>query len=169
MGTDLTAHSLKGHVSSFPNAKENRMSDDMEKNLAQKSYEESLANDFFVMISEARENGVDLSEGFETTPLSMQNATLRYMFYNKKFLKGTTMPMALKKKLGVSNILTAVEVNGQAVGIFLVCTLPIPLDKVETEEQVLKGIQTKALYDFKDKVALLMQRGLETDQNMSTH
>lgn len=145
------------------------MSEDMEKNLAQKSYEESIANDFFNMISEARDNGVDLSEGFETTPLSMQNATLRYMFYNKKYLKGTSMPMALKKKLGVSNILTAVEVNGQAVGIFLVCALPVPLDKVETEDQVLKSIQKKALYDFKDKVALLMQRGFEADQNTPTH
>lgn len=145
------------------------MSDTMEKNLAAKSYEESIANDFFNMIQEARENGVDLSEGFETTPLSMQNATLRYMFYNRKFLKGTNMPMALKKRLGVSNILTAVEVNGQAIGIFLVCVLPVALDKVETEEQVFKAIQTKALHDFKDKVAVLMQRGFETDSNTPTH
>lgn len=145
------------------------MSDHMEKTLAEKSYEESIANDFFNMIQEARENGVDLDEGFETTPLSMQNATLRYMFYNKKFLKGTNMPMALKKKLGVSNILTAVEVNGKAVGIFLVCTLSVPLGKVLTEDQVFKSIQTKALHDFKGKVAMLMQRGFETDASAPVH
>ncbi len=145
------------------------MNDHTEKTLAEKSYEESIANDFFNMIQEARESGVDLDEGFETTPLSMQNATLRYMFYNRKFLKDTNMPMALKKKLGVSNILTAVEVNGKAVGIFLVCTLSVPLSKVESEQQVLKSIQGKALQEFKSKVAVLMQRGFEADNQPAVH
>lgn len=142
---------------------------DTEKTLAEKSYEESIANDFFTMIQEARDNGVSLKEGFETTPLSMQNAQLRYMFYNKKVLRESSMPLALKKKLGVSNILTAVEVDGKPVGIFLVCTLSTALENVERFEQVLKGIQPKALLDFKSKVALLMQRGFETDSNAPTH
>lgn len=145
------------------------MTDGQERTIADKSYEETIANDFFIMIQEAVENGVDVDAGFDTTPMSMQNAVLRYMFYSKKALQSMGLPMALKKKLGVSNILTAVEVGGKPVGVHLVCTMSVPFSKVSTEDQVRRGIQSKALGDFRDNVAKLMRRGFETDQNAPVH
>ena len=133
--------------------------------LKEKSYADSLASDIFHMIEESRENGLDLDNGFENRPYGLSGAEIVYYFQPKKGFDTIPLPMAVKKKLGVSNVLVALETEQGPIGMFLVCSSPVKFSAMKSESPIAKGMQKKAVNDFKEAVAGLMR--LQFDQGQA--
>jgi hypothetical protein len=83
------------------------------------------------------------------------------MFHSKKDLNKTPMPMALKKKLGHYNVLASVMAGDRPLGVFHVCSLSTKFSEITSEQQIRKGIQKKAVMQFKDMFAEIVRRNMQ--------
>lgn len=125
------------------------MSKEHDDDLAQKSYDESIVGDIANMIKAAQESGMELQAGFENKPLETSNVCIRYMFLPKAVLANMPMPQSEKQKLKTSNVLGTVDFDGKPVGVWLLCSMPVPFADA-TEDHVKQGAHKKGIIGFKD-------------------
>lgn len=126
-----------------------------------RSYEDTIASDIFHALEAAREEGHDVDAGFDHSPMGVGGAEIYYMFYSKRALNESQMPTALKKKLGAYNVLASIMIGNKPAGVFPVCSLPTKFSEITSEAQIRKGIQKKAVMQFKDMFAEIVRQSMQ--------
>jgi hypothetical protein len=132
-----------------------------EKKTNPRSYEDTIASDIFHALEAAHEQGTDVDAGFDHSPMGVGGAEIFYMFYSKKALNETKMPTALKKRLGLYNVLASIMHGDKPMGVFLVCSLHVKFSEIKDESQIRKGIQKKDVYRFKDMFADIVRQNMQ--------
>lgn len=98
-----------------------------------------------------REQKVDVDHGFRNQAMSSPSMTLTYMFLTKDdLLSVPALPAQVKKQVRRSNALATIEVKDakggkQTAGIHLIWSSAKPCSKVESEAEMLEGIQIQGL------------------------
>ncbi|WP_461209804.1 hypothetical protein [Desulfocurvus sp. DL9XJH121] len=128
---------------------------------------QSMAADILKMIDAAREGGLDLSKGFRNEAMTTPRLRLGYLFQPHEALAALPMPPDVKRRLGRSNVLGMIEMNGKPYGIHLICSLPVPLAEVRDEAQVLAGVDHKALAAYSEQLRAAMTEELRQAEDES--
>jgi hypothetical protein len=115
----------------------------------EKNEMETLAADLFRVLETAREQGLDMDEGFVNKPLETPSMGIIYMFQPKASLAKTPgMPQDFKQRLKAYNVLAGLEQNGRPVGFYLVCTMAGPFSAVASAEDLTPHMQEKDVENF---------------------
>jgi hypothetical protein len=131
--------------------------------MTEKNYAQSIAGDLFHMIQSAKEQGVGVDNGFRNQALSSPGMTLTYLFLTKNdLLKVPAFPAQLKKHVRRSNALAIIELAGpsgakQTAGIHLIWTSAKPCSGVESEAEMLDGIQVQGLAAFTAQIKTVLR------------
>jgi stage V sporulation protein SpoVS len=131
--------------------------------MTDKSYAQSIAGDLFHMIQSAKEQGVDVDKGFRNQALSSPGMTLTYLFLTKKdLLTVPAFPSQLKKHVRRANALAIIELAGpsgakQTAGIHLIWTSSKPCTGIESETEMLGGIQVQGLAAFTAQIKTVLR------------
>lgn len=131
--------------------------------MTEKNYAQSIAGDLFHMIHSAREQKVDVDRGFRNQAMSSPSMTLTYMFLTKDdLLSVPALPAQVKKQVRRSNALATIEVKDakggkQTAGIHLIWSSAKPCSKVESEAEMLEGIQIQGLASFTAQLKTVMR------------
>ncbi len=134
----------------------------LEETVAAKSSVETIATDIYNMIASAKADGLDMQGGFHNQPLSTPTLALRYLFFPKAELVAVPgIPENVVMALKESNVLAAVEVNGQMAGIHLVCALDKPFAEVENEQEVMDAVDGQAILAYEAQVKEVMRSEFE--------
>lgn len=124
------------------------------------SYAESLAGDIHNMIVSAKGSGLDLREGFQSTPLNGPHIFLNYLFESKKRIQGAPgMPEAFKRKLKKSNVLATIDVGSRKVGIFVLCAMSKGFEEEITQEDIAAGMNAGEV----ERYAEILRETLKAD------
>jgi hypothetical protein len=131
--------------------------------MSDKNYAQSIAGDLFHMIQSAKDQGVGVDEGFRNQAMSSPNMSLTYLFLNKNdLLKVSALPPQVKKQVRRSNALAVIEVakadgRKQTAGIHLVWSSAKPCSGVESEAEMLEGIQVQGLGAFTAQLKTMLK------------
>jgi len=131
--------------------------------MTEKNYAQSIAGDLFHMIETAQEQGVGVDKGFRNQAMSSPSMSLTYLFLNKEdLLKVPAMPAQVKKLVRRSNALAVIELANakgvkQTAGIHLIWTSAKPCSQVESEAEMLEGIQVSGLADFTAQIKSVLR------------
>ena len=131
--------------------------------MTDKSYAQSIAGDLFHMIKSAQEQGVGVDNGFRNQAMSSPGMSLTYLFLNKAdLLKVPALPGPVKKQVRRSNALAVIELAGpggakQTAGIHLIWTSAKPCSGIESETEMLDGIQVQGLAAFTAQIKSVLR------------
>lgn len=122
--------------------------------MTEKNYAQSIAGDLFHMIKSAQEQGVSVDAGFRNQAMSSPSMSLTYMFLTKNdLLKVPALPAQVKKQVRRSNAMAVIELANaacvkQTAGIHLIWSSAKACSKIESEAEMLDGIQIQGLAAF---------------------
>lgn len=134
--------------------------------MSDKNYAQSIATDLFNMIGSAQEQNVNVDSGFRNEALSSPSMSLTYLFLNKNdLLKVPALPANVKKQVRRSNALVILELKSskgakQTVGIHLLWASSKPCSAVESETEMLEGIQIQGLAAFTAQLKTVMRNDM---------
>jgi len=127
------------------------------------SYVESLASDIHNMIVSAKESGLDLNQGFQSTPLNGPHIFLNYLFETKARLKGAPgMPENFRKKLKVSNVLATIDIGKTKAGIFALCGMDKGFDQDLSLEDVVAGMNPADVESYAQMLRQVLKADLDS-------
>lgn len=122
--------------------------------MTEKNYAQSIAGDLLHMIKSAQEQGVSVDAGFRNQAMSSPSMSLTYMFLTKNdLLKVPALPAPVKKQVRRSNAMAVIELANaagvkQTAGIHLIWSSAKACSKIESEAEMLDGIQIQGLAAF---------------------
>lgn len=122
--------------------------------MTEKNYAQSIAGDLYRMITSAREQGVGVDNGFRNQAMSSPTMTLTYMFLSKNdLLKVPALPAQVRKQVRRSNAMAVIELANaggvkQTAGIHLIWSSAKACSQIESESEMLDGIQVQGLAAF---------------------
>ncbi|SFL26819.1 hypothetical protein SAMN05421830_101251 [Desulfomicrobium norvegicum] len=122
--------------------------------MTEKNYAQSIAGDLFHMIKSAQEQGVSVDAGFRNQAMSSPSMSLTYMFLTKNdLLKVPALPAQVKKQVRRSNAMAVIELANaagvkQTAGIHLIWSSAKACSTIESEAEMLDGIQIQGLAAF---------------------
>lgn len=126
-----------------------------------KSYAESIASDIMNMLSSAKEQGLEMQDGFQNDAFTRPDFAFGYLFYPKEILlEIPNLPQNVRQRLKKSNIMATVDVGGKKIGIHLICTLSKSFEEIDTAEEIVAGIYDKGLMEYKKQVAEILEKDL---------
>lgn len=134
--------------------------------MSDKNYAQSIAGDLFHMIQSAKEQGVDVDNGFRNQAMSSPSMSLTYLFLNKAdLLKVPALPPQVKKQVRRSNALAVIELakadgRKQTAGIHLIWGSAKPCSGVESESEMLEGIQVLGLGAFTAQLKTVLKNDI---------
>lgn len=134
--------------------------------MTEKNYAQSIAGDLFRMIESAKEQGVGVDKGFRNQAMSSPGMTLTYLFLNKSdLLKVPALPAPVKKLVRHSNALAVIELADaggvkQTAGIHLIWSSAKPCSGIESEAEMLEGIQIQGLAAFTAQIKSVLRRDM---------
>lgn len=133
--------------------------------MSDKNYAQSIAGDLYHMIQSAQEQGVKVDTGFRNQALSSPSMTLTYLFLGKDdLLKVPALPPQVKKQIRRSNALATIELQTakgkQTVGIHLIWTSAKICSAIESEAEMLDGIQLQGLAAFTNQLKTVMRNDI---------
>ncbi|CCO22617.1 hypothetical protein [Maridesulfovibrio hydrothermalis] len=124
-------------------------------------YAQTIASDIMQMLESAKSSDLDVNSGFQNDAFTAEKFSFGYLFYPREMLLNIpNLPQSVRKKIKKSNILGLVDVEGKKVGIHLICSMTIGFDEVKTAEDIIAGINSKELMDFKEQIAGILQKDL---------
>ena len=132
--------------------------------MTEKNYAQSIAGDLFRMIESAREQGVGIDNGFRNQAMSSPGMSLTYLFLNKAdLLKVPALPGPVKKQVRRSNALAVIELADaggvkQTAGIHLIWSSAKPCSGIESEAEMLEGIQIPGLAAFTAQIKSVLRK-----------
>ncbi len=133
-----------------------------------KTYLADLAGDIFNMIDSAKQSGLDLQHGFQSTPLNGPHIFLNYLFQPKSQLKNIPgMPSSFRRRLKKSNVLATIDVGKTKVGIFALCALDKRFDKITSAEDVAGGMIPAEVETFGETLREVLKADLEQQTGMA--
>lgn len=151
------------------------MQDHTNTEMQSRSDAESLARDLFMVLTSARtQHDLDPDEGFSNQPLAGKACTITYLYFPKReIMRVPEIPSSFKQRLGAFNILATVDKGARRMGLFLLCALDMPFSKVDSENQVVEGLQHADVTKYADMVRELLTADLQahmpTTGNDATH
>ena len=131
--------------------------------MTEKNYAQSIAGDLFRMIESAKEQGVGVDKGFRTQAMSSPGMSLTYLFLNKSdLLKVPALPAPVKKLVRHSTALAVIELADaggvkQTAGIHLIWSSAKPCSGIESEAEMLDGIQIQGLAAFTAQIKSVLR------------
>ena len=130
--------------------------------MTDKNYAQSIAGDLYHMIQSAQEQGVNVDTGFRNQALSSPSMTLTYLFLGKDdLLQVPALPPQVKKQIRRSNALATLELRTakgmQTVGIHLIWSSAKACSAIESEAEMLDGIQVQGLGAFTSQLKTVMR------------
>ena len=134
--------------------------------MTEKNYAQSIAGDLFHMIESAREQGVNVDAGFRNQAMSSPSMTLTYMFLTKNdLLKVPALPAQVKQQVRRSNAMAVIELanaNGvkQTAGIHLIWSSAKACSAIESETEMLDGIQIQGLAAFTAQIKATLRNDI---------
>lgn len=134
--------------------------------MSDKSYAQSIAGDLFHMIKSAREQGVNVDRGFRNEALSSPGMSLTYLFLGKEdLLKVPALPPQLRKLVRRANALVTIELKDaggarRTAGIHLIWTSTKACSKIESEAEMLEGIQVQGLAAFTNQLKSVLRNDM---------
>jgi len=134
--------------------------------MTEKNYAQSIAGDLFHMIESAREQGVNVDEGFRNQAMSSPSMTLTYMFLTKSdLLKVPALPAQVKKQVRRSNAMAVIELATakgvkQTAGIHLIWSSAKACSKIESEAEMLDGILVQGLAAFTAQIKATLRNDI---------
>jgi len=134
--------------------------------MTEKNYAQSIAGDLFHMIESAREQGVNVDAGFRNQAMSSPSMTLTYMFLTKNdLLKVPALPAQVKQQVRRSNAMAVIELANakgvkQTAGIHLIWSSAKACSKIESEAQMLDGIQIQGLAAFTAQIKATLRNDI---------
>lgn len=134
--------------------------------MSDKNYAQSIAGDLFRMIQSAKEQGVAVDKGFRNQAMSSPSLTLTYLFLNKDDLfKVPALPPQVKNQVRRSNALAVIELAGakgvkQTAGVHLIWSSPKSCSEIESEAQMLEGIQIQGLGAFTAQIKTVLRNDI---------
>jgi len=127
------------------------------------SYVESLASDIHNMIVSAKESGLDLTQGFQSTPLNGPHIFLNYLFETRKRLKDAPgMPESFRRKLKKANVLATIDVGKRKAGIFTLCAMDKGFDEDLALEDVVAGMNADDVASYAEMLRQVLKADLES-------
>jgi len=141
--------------------------------MTDKNYAQSIAGDLYHMICSAQEQGVSIDEGFRNQAMSSPKMSLTYLFMGKEdLLKVPALPGQVKKQVRRSNAMAIIELAGasgskQTVGIHLIWSSAKACSKIESEAEMLEGIQIQGLSAFTTQLKTVLRNDIP--QTMDAH
>ncbi len=133
--------------------------------MSDKNYAQSIAGDLYHMIQSAQEQGVNVDTGFRNQALSSPSMTLTYLFLGKDdLLQVPALPPQVKKQIRRSNALATLELRTakgmQTVGIHLIWASAKACSAIESEAEMLDGIQVQGLGAFTNQLKTVMRNDI---------
>jgi hypothetical protein len=133
--------------------------------MSEKNYAQSIAGDLYHMIQSAQEQGVNVDSGFRNQALSSPSMSLTYLFLGKDdLLKVPALPPQVKKQIRRSNALASLELQTakgmQTVGIHLIWASAKTCSGIESEAEMLEGIQVQGLAAFTNQLKTVMRNDI---------
>jgi hypothetical protein len=134
--------------------------------MSDKSYAQSIAGDLFHMIQSAREQGVNVDRGFRNEALSSPGMSLTYLFLGKEdLLKVPALPPQLRKLVRRANALVTIELKDaggakSTAGIHLIWASAKACSKIESEAELLGGIQVQGLAAFTNQLKSVLRNDM---------
>ena len=134
--------------------------------MTEKNYAQSIAGDLFRMIESAKEQGVGVDKGFRNQAMSSPGMSLTYLFLNKSdLLKVPALPAPVKKLVRRSNALAVIELADakgvkQTAGIHLIWSSAKPCSGIESETEMLDGIQIQGLAAFTAQIKSVLRNDM---------
>ena len=113
------------------------------------TYAQSIASDIYAMIATSREEGLNLTTGFQNQAFSSPTMAIRYLFFPKEELMAMAhFPKDLQQQFKKSNIMSIIEHDGKAISINLLCALDKGFADVESAEEIEKHLRPKDVEKF---------------------
>lgn len=134
--------------------------------MTEKNYAQSIAGDLFHMIKSAQEQGVGVDNGFRNQAMSSPSMTLTYMFLSKNdLLKVPALPAQVKKQVRRSNAMAVIELANaggvkQTAGIHLIWSSAKACSKIESESEMLDGINIQGLAAFTAQIKATLRNDI---------
>ena len=142
--------------------------------MSDKSYAQSIAGDLFHMINSAREQGVNVDRGFRNEAMSSPGMSLTYLFLGKEdLLKVPALPPQLRKTVRRANALATIELKDatgarRTAGIHLIWTSATACSKIESEAEMLGGIQVQGLAAFTNQLKSILRNDMPRTVDLPT-
>ncbi len=133
------------------------------------SYVESLASDIHNMILSAKQSGLDLSQGFQSTPLNGPHIFLNYLFETKKRLRNAPgMPESFRKKLRTANVLATIDIGKRKAGVFALCAMDKGFEEDLALEDVVSGMNPEDVERYAEMLRQVLKADLDSHTSKET-